>query len=98
MSYQTKNSINYATILPLRSNNYITPSYDRNDLGPINTPIKQKINKNITKEEMDSVKKNLGIIFNFVLEDLIHKENKQKFKNNFDQNSAYESDFEYDIE
>ena len=100
MSYQNQNSINYATILPLRSNNYITPSFDRNDLGPLNTPIKNKKNKNITKKDLNPVKKNLGIIFNFILEDLFQKENQKKNRNylNQDIDSDYESDFEYEIE
>jgi hypothetical protein len=58
MNYQNNNTNNYATILSIRSNNCITPSFDRNNKEPLNAPIKKK-KRIVNHSELGTVRRNL---------------------------------------
>ena len=60
-----------APISPILSDEeYVSPILDRSDSGQLNAPIKKKRPYRIIKNELNPVKKNLGHVFNFILENL----------------------------
>lgn len=76
----TTASVDYSTtgspVSPLFCKKEVmTPNFDRSDTGPLHAPIKKKKTKKIPEQVLDPVKKNMGHIFNFILEDMKKREN-----------------------
>lgn len=61
MNNQNNNTNNYAPIVPLESDNCITPLSNKNDNdeGPLNAPIKPKKKRIINQSELETCKKKL---------------------------------------
>ena len=93
---------NFAPIAPIiLENNYVDLcKLDRSDSGPLNTPIKKKpSNKLYNSNELNSVKKKMGHIFNFILENnnILNFNNKRNDNLNEDEDED-EYDEEYEDE
>ena len=59
MNNQNNNTNNYAPIVPLRSDNCVTPLFNRNEDGPLNAPVKEKKKRIKNQSDLENCKKKL---------------------------------------
>jgi hypothetical protein len=101
-SYNQIAAVDYtiASVSPIFSNKEaMTPIFDRSDTGPLHAPIKKtKKTKKIKEEVLDPVKKNMGHIFNFILEDMKKRENMKNDRAYTSSDISSDSEEEYDVE
>jgi len=87
-----------SSISPIPSDEeYTSPIFDRNDSGQLNAPIKKNRPYRIIKKELKPVKKNLGHIFNFILDNLEKGQKSQdEYSDVEEELSDNESEYSFD--